>query len=372
MTTDVLILGGGAGGIATANRLARVAPDCAITLIDRRAHHVYAPGFLSVLFGEAELEALRRPIADLLDERVEFVEGAVESIQPGDRTVIGAFGMAEYETLVVALGSVPRGSDDWPQTAATPWTQDGALELRDRLAALASDARVLVAATGLPYKCPPAPFDLAVRIRHAFGVEVAMAHPWPVPLAPFGPDAARRMKGHFERAGVTYHGRFETARVASDRLIGADGTELPFDQAILIPPHRTPSALADSPLANDSGWLPVSYPSLRHAEFDTVYGVGDCIAPPLQAGFAGTLAVHEAHHVADQIAGRVPPDAEPTMEAICFMDFGTTGSFMHCNFGPPVRGEGRPDCRIMPEMPFFQKARQLFQDEWFATTLRGA
>ncbi|MGZ4658840.1 MAG: FAD-dependent oxidoreductase, partial [Blastococcus sp.] len=102
MTRRVVVLGGGAGGLPAANRLGRSAEagaDLEVVLVDRSPEHVYAPGFVAVMFGEAEPEAFRRPLADLLHPAVRLVTGEATSLDPAGHRVLGSFGELPYDDL---------------------------------------------------------------------------------------------------------------------------------------------------------------------------------------------------------------------------------------------------------------------------------
>ena len=60
-----LILGGGVGGLVTANTLKREAPGSAVVLIDRESEHVFAPSLLWLLIGDRRPEAIKRPLSRL-------------------------------------------------------------------------------------------------------------------------------------------------------------------------------------------------------------------------------------------------------------------------------------------------------------------
>jgi len=108
MSSRVAVLGAGAGGLKTANRLAWQAAsgaDLDVVLVDRAADHVFAPGFVPVFFGEAEPGAFRRPIADLAHPAVRVVTGEVTGLDPAGHAVSGSFGELPYDTLVLALGA---------------------------------------------------------------------------------------------------------------------------------------------------------------------------------------------------------------------------------------------------------------------------
>ncbi len=88
MTRRVVVLGAGAAGLPAANRLARHAAagtDLEVVLVDRSGEHVFAPGYVAVMFGDAEPAAFRRPLTDLVHPGVRLVTGEVTAVDPGCR-----------------------------------------------------------------------------------------------------------------------------------------------------------------------------------------------------------------------------------------------------------------------------------------------
>lgn len=374
----VVVLGGGAGGLKAANRLAWHAAggaDLEVVLVDRAADHVFAPGFVPVMFGDAEPGAFRRPLAELAHPGVRIVAGEATGLDPAGHVVRGSFGELAYDRLVLALGAEVGWPDGAPPCGdLSPWTLPGALAGREALGRLGPRDRVVLAVPGPGYRCPPAVVDLAVRIRRATGALVHLVHPWPRPLAPFGERPAAAATALLEGAGVGYTGGFSLAEVRADAVVGADGTEVGYDVAFVVPPHRPPAVVAGSPLAGPNGWPAVGFPSFAVRGADDVVAIGDLTSAPLTVGMAGTLAVQEALFVADRIAaeaGGPPARPEPAMSAVCFLDPGDTGSFLHCDFTGPASGEGPASCTLMPWLPFFRSAKRLFAQEWFDSTLRG-
>lgn len=378
MTTRVVVLGAGAAGLSGANRLARhgaAGVDIEVVLVERAVDHLFAPGLVGVLLGDGEPDALRRPVADLVHPRVRLVAGEVSGIDPDACLVRGSFGELAYDELVVALGA----DVGWPAGPPAcgdlaPWTLAGALAGREALGALGPGSRVVVGPATPAYRCPPAVFDLAVRIRRATGADVEVVHPWPRPLAPFGEAPARAFEAMLARAGVGFVGGFALEEIEPGELRSRSGARVAYDWAFVVPPHRVPAVLARSSLAGPEGWPPVRFPRLDHPAYPNVALVGDLAAPALQAGMAGTLAVFQAAFVADRIAaacaGDAPPE-KPHLSAICFVDEGDTGSFLHCDFEGPATRTGPAACVLMPRLPFFRSAKQLFAKEWFTTTLSG-
>ena len=116
---NIVILGGGFGGVRAARDLARKVDTAAwrIILIDRNNFHGYTPLYYEIAAAylgadEPSEETLRScstiPLARVLPPAVEFVQGEVcgidycrQTVQLTDATVIA------FEYLVVALGAVP-------------------------------------------------------------------------------------------------------------------------------------------------------------------------------------------------------------------------------------------------------------------------
>ncbi|MHB1785224.1 MAG: FAD-dependent oxidoreductase [Acidimicrobiales bacterium] len=378
MTHRVVVLGAGAAGLAAANRLARHAVagiDIEVVLVDRSAEHVFAPGFVTVLFGEAEPEAFRRPVRELARPEIRVLTGEVTRLDVEASTVEGSFDDLAYDEVVLALGPDVGWPDGPPACGElAPWTLKGALAGREALRRLRPEHRVVVGPVGLTYRCPPAVFDLAVRIRRLSGAQVDVVHPWPRPLSPFGDAPAAAFAAMLADAGVGYHGEFVVDRVLPDQLTSSSGDVVPYDVALLVPPHRPPALVASSPLAGPAGWPQLTFPTFTHPAHPNVTAIGDLAAPTLQVGMAGTLALFEAGHVADRIAAAAGGGSVaqcPRMSGICFVDLGDVGSLLHCDFTGPATGTGPPTCVLMPPLRYFRRAKQLFAEEWFATMLNG-
>lgn len=376
MTTRAVVLGGGAGGARAANLLAQQAPQgTEVILVERTGTHLFQPGLVQVLFGEAGIGSYRRPLSGLLAPGVKLVVGEVESLDLPVRLVKGSFGELAYDELVVALGVEAASGALEGLEELSPWTVPGALAGREALSKAGPRTRVIVGVAGIPYRCPPAVFDLAVRLRARTGAEVELFHPWDAPLAPFGEQVSGAFSALLSAAGVTYHGGFRLVSCVDGCATASDGRELRFDMALVVPPHKPPRAVSSSELAGEGGWPEVTYPSLTSPRFAEVSVLGDLAAVALGAGMAGTLALSEAGHVAGRLAaklsGGVPPRS-PQMSALCFVDTGITASALACDFTAPAAKAGPPSCVLLPFMSYFRRAKQLFAEEWFSALGGGA
>ena len=169
----ILILGGGVGGTLTANLLVKKLRgqidrgDVEIIVVDATGQHAYQPGFMYIAMGGERADNLQRPERGLLDPRVSLVVGEIEKIDEASQTVHLSDGeRLGYDYLVLATGSriLPEAIEHFTTEAHHFYTAEAALELRHALDAF-TGGRIVIGIAGMPYKCPPAPLEVAFLIE---------------------------------------------------------------------------------------------------------------------------------------------------------------------------------------------------------------
>jgi sulfide:quinone oxidoreductase len=106
MTTSVLVLGAGFGGLELSSRLSRELGDQVdVTLIDRADAFVFGFSKLDIMFGKRTPEAVRLPYRDLAMPHVWFRQETITAIDPEARRVVTDHGAYEADVPVVALGA---------------------------------------------------------------------------------------------------------------------------------------------------------------------------------------------------------------------------------------------------------------------------
>ena len=117
------------------------------------------------------------------------------------------------------------------------------------------------------------------------------------------------------------------SRKPVERLaISMEGTELPYDLCVMIPPHRGAKFLQGHALADTRGWVKTDRTTLRVAGHEHIWAMGDTTDLPISK--AGSTAHFQAPAIAEQIAAAVEhrePDArEATYEGhvMCFLEVG--------------------------------------------------
>ena len=132
----VVIVGGGFAGLNAAKALARE-KRVAITLIDRRNHHLFQPLLYQVAMAGLSPADIAAPLRSILSKQqnVRVVCGDVESIDLDNRQVVTSFGSVVYDFLLLACGAQHSyfGHDDWEPFAPGLKTIEQATEIRRRV-----------------------------------------------------------------------------------------------------------------------------------------------------------------------------------------------------------------------------------------------
>lgn len=102
---DVLIVGGGAGGITVAALLRKQHPTVRVAIVDPAAAHFYQPAWTLVGGGCYDVAKTRRPMAEVIPRGIEWIQKGVASFAPEASHVQLDDGRTlHYQFLVVAMG----------------------------------------------------------------------------------------------------------------------------------------------------------------------------------------------------------------------------------------------------------------------------
>ena len=381
MEKSVVILGGGPGGLVAANILAKEAPGkLRVTLVDKSPYHTFLPSLLWVMTGHREPGDIKRPLRLLERKGVRFVNREVSSIDPDKSLVrLGGGEELQYDYLIVALGSQPR-PDKLPgaENTCAPWTEEGAVKCRERLRRF-KGGTILVGPYSWPYKCPPAPFEVAFMASYILEqrglrskARIGVFHQWKEPMEPFGPVMASSFKRFMDQYGIEFLGGVEVERIDEGALVTKDGDRIRVDVPIVVPPHEPPAPVESSPLANEEvgGYMLVEKSTLRHPDYSNVFGVGDVIAPTLGIGMAGVFAHFQAEFVASQILDEVKGaymGEHYNMSGVCVLDMGYVGAAVYCDFSGKIMGKAEfPDCVMLGGMRMFRAVKLAFEKYWLS------
>jgi len=380
----VVILGGGVGGTLTANLLARRLRDqicrheVSITVVDASGAHVYQPGFMYIAMGGEREERLRRPERSLLDSPVDLVVGTVSRVDTAARTVVLADGAAlPYDYLVLATGSriVPESIAHFEAEAQHFYTAQASRRLRAALDAF-QGGRVVIGIASMPYKCPPAPLEVAFLIEAELrerGLRDSSEVHYCSPIGrAFTIQSVSDMATPIlAKKGIELHTFFNVEAIDPERkvVLSLEGEEQPYDLLVLVPPHKGQQFLIDSGLAPaPGGWLPTDRNTLHVGGRSDVWALGDATDLPLSK--AGSTAHFEAPVVVEGIVAaiqrRVPAGKHAAYEGrvMCFFEVGDgKGTLLRFDYDHPPK----------PPTPnaLWHLGKVVFNKTYFHTVPRG-
>ncbi|UYH54136.1 NAD(P)/FAD-dependent oxidoreductase [Qipengyuania sp. SS22] len=295
---EVVIIGGGSAGIATASSMLRRRPGLDIAIVEPAEDHYYQPGWTMVGAGVFDAPVTCRPMASVMPRRAHWIRQAAASFQPERNQVTLADGsMITYRLLIVAPG-IRLAWEKIAGLEATLGKNGVTSNYRYDLAPYTwelvqglKSGRAIFSQPPMPIKCAGAPQkamylscdawadghvldNIDVEFRNAGGVLFGVKEYLP--------------------ALMEYVEKYDIDLKLNQTLIAVDGpaktatfkTEageevVAFDMLHVVPPQVAPQFVADSPLANaESGFVDVDKFTLRHVRYPDVFGLGDAGSSP--------------------------------------------------------------------------------------------
>jgi sulfide:quinone oxidoreductase len=319
MSGNVVILGGGSGGLAVAGRLKELLGDrVSVTVIDKESSFIMGFSLLRVMIGEKTEQEIAVPKEKVSQKGIKFVNAEVSSIDVKNGLVRTGQGEFAYDYLVIALGAelAPEKVPGF-ESAFHMYTLGAAKKLRDALSSFKGGSIRLVVSS-MPFKCPAAPYEAAMLIdgylrskglRDKSDIQVFTPEPLPMPVA--GPDVGNAVVSMLSEKGIGFHNNTKVSSIdgASKEIVFENGSREKYDLLIAIPPHISPRVVRESDIADAaSRWVPVD-PKNMQTKYDRVYAIGDVAAVKLQSGMmlpkAATFAFGQAEIVANNIASSI-------------------------------------------------------------------
>ncbi len=295
---EIVIVGGGSAGIATAASMLKRLPSLDIAVVEPSAVHYYQPGWTMVGAGIFEAPATRRPTSSVMPRQAKWLQQAAASFQPEiNQLTLADNSTVTYKILIVAPGiRLAWEKIDGLESALGKYgvTSNYRYDLAPYTWELVQNlktGRAIFSQPPMPIKCAGAPQkamylscdawsdrgvlgNIDVEFRNAGGVLFGVK------------DYVPALMEYVEKYGIDLQ--------LNQTLVAVDGpgqtatfrTELgeqtaDFDMLHAVPPQVAPQFVADSPLANpESGFVDIDKFTLQHVRYPSVFGVGDAGSTP--------------------------------------------------------------------------------------------
>ena len=179
-THQIVVVGGGAAGIACAASLLRRRPGLDIAIIDAATEHFYQPGWTMVGAGVFDVAVTRRTMASVMPDAATWIRQQVASFDPANNCLTTDAGdEVAYDLLIVAPGI----KLDWAQIDGLPETlgKNGVT-------------------SNYGFTTSPYTWDLVQQLKH--GRAIFTQPPMPIKCAGAPQKSMYLSCDHWRRAGV--------------------------------------------------------------------------------------------------------------------------------------------------------------------------
>jgi len=342
---ELLIMGAGTAGTIMANKLRRRLPadTWRVRVVDEVAEHFYQPGFLFLPFGLYTERDVIRPKRRFLPRGVEFVQAAVERIEPERNRVRLASGVElPFDLLIIATGTRPvpeqvegMADGDWRRRVHEFYTFEGAQALTAALRDWRG-GRLVVHVSEMPIKCPVAPLEFAFLAdwwltEKGLRDKTELVYVTPLSGAFTKPIASQVLSGLLERKRIQVVSDFAVARVDNDRhaLVSWDEREVPYDLLVTVPPNLGAAMIERSGLGDEMNYVPTDRHTLQARGHENIFVIGDATDVPTSK--AGSVAHFEAEVLTKNVLARIRGEPLPERfdgHANCFIESGFGKGFL--------------------------------------------
>lgn len=302
MKHQVVIVGGGAAGVAVASSLLKRRKSLDIVLIEPRDKHYYQPGWTMVGGGVFDFDFTARPQASVVPKRVKWIRKPATAFDPENNTVAIEGGeRIGYDWLIAAPGlklnfaGVKGLEETLGRNGVTSNYQPGMAPYTWKLVQEMNGGKAIFTQAPLPFKCPGAPQKAMYlsadhwarkNILDKTKVTFCTAAPAMFGVAAFVPALLEYVKTYgvevnYGSVLVAVDGAAKTATFREKDASGAEReVAREFDLLHVCPPQHAADIVRSSALADAAGFIDVDQETLRHKKFGNIFALGDAANTP--------------------------------------------------------------------------------------------
>jgi len=330
---DVVIVGGGAGGVSVAASLQARKSNLSIAIIDPADIHYYQPGWTMVGGGIFAASQTAKTMGSLIPRGVKWIKSAVAAFEPANNAVVlDGCRVVKYDRLVVSPGlkldwaAVEGLEETLGRNGVTSNYRYDLAPYTWQLVQEMIEGRAIFTQPPMPIKCAGAPQkamylsadswfrngrlkDIDIQFMNAGGVLFGVKDYVPA-LEKYIAKYDATLNFFHNLVAVDGPAKKATFKVAKPET-APELVTVDFDMMHVCPPQTAPDFIRVSPLADAAGWVDVDQVTLRHKTFDNIWSLGDVMNAPnaKTAAAARKQAPTVAENIVADIAGRSPTAA---------------------------------------------------------------
>jgi len=332
----VVILGGGFGGLSSANELRNTlsSSQLKITVIDKKDWFMVGFAKLWIINGTRTFENSIGSLNELSKKEINFIKEEILEINFQNKNIKTESQNISFDFLIISTGVVlaPQKIPGLVENGFNLYDHEQLLEIRDKLESIES-GKIAISIMGMPYKCPPAPFEASLLIDSMLrkrgvrdSVQIDFYSPAPITLPAAGPEVSKKILELVNSEKITFHNSCKIKSVESKKLI-FENSEADFDILLAIPPHIAPKIIYDSGLAKEPGFIPIDRDC--KTSFENIFAIGDVtiltVGEKMAVPKAGIFAEGEGITVAKKIISIIQLKEETVLfdgKGGCFIESG--------------------------------------------------
>lgn len=315
---NILILGGGFGGLMTAERLVKTIGEPTnkhrITLVSPKDVFTFYPALVRLACGDCTADEITFDLHEKLNElNVRFVQGEVIKLNTNLKRVHVAGddfdGEISYDYLVIAMGrrlatEKVRGFFEYAHHLL-------GIKAAQKFGAAVNEFKKGKIVVGLsPEAFLPVPgcetaFSLAKKFEKEIEkkeVSINVVFPETIEKAFGGAEIHKKLEKVFAKYHIEITTDFAVKEVDKSTIISGDNQSINFDLLMLLPPFRGQSMLGESSFTDELDFIKVDN-FMRIQDLEKTYAVGDIAAfPGPKLAF---MAIRQAQVAAENLAAEL-------------------------------------------------------------------
>lgn len=333
----VLILGGGFGGLAAANEIRNnlSSSQVKITIIDKKDWFMVGFAKLWIIKGTRTFENSIGSLNQLIKKEINFLKEEILQIDLQNKNIKTTTKILPYDFLIIAMGAVlaPEKIQGLIENGMNLYDHNQLTEIHKKIKKMRS-GNIAISIMGMPYKCPPAPFEASLLIDSMLrdegvrdSIQIHFYSPAPITLPAAGPEISEKILSLINSENIVFHNSCKIKSIEKNKMIFQNGEEAHFDLLLAVPPHVAPKVIYESGLAKEDGFIPINRDC--KTPFENVYAVGDVttltVIDTATVPKAGVFAEGEAIVVAQNIISHIQSKNELSLfdgKGGCFIESG--------------------------------------------------